>query len=228
MINSSSILAIIPARGGSKGIPHKNIVDLGGKPLICHTFDQIECLDYIDSAVVSTDCPQIKEVSERCGIRVIDRPSELATDTSRTEDCLLHCLSVLEQEEKYYDYIVILEPTSPFRTPSSISKCVYAAIQNKASSLLTIKRMTENVGTLKDGQFVPIDNKIARRRQDRNRFYSESSTVYVVKVSHLRRHKTIVSPDWMAIVIDESECIDINTPIDLETARSYLNIKGGC
>lgn len=222
MINGKRILVVIPARGGSKGIYKKNIAPLKGKPLIEYTFEQLNDVSCIDTIVVSTDCPEIQDFSESCGVKVVKRPPEISLDTSKTEECLLHCLSVLSDEGLSYDYLAILEPTSPLRRPSTILKCLNIAVEEQVVSLLTVKETFENIGKMNAGCFYPFDTKNARRRQDRDPCYIESSTVYVVSVRHFLKNKTIVAPSWRGVVIETLECVDINTPQDLQLAEFFL------
>ena len=221
MINGKSFLAVIPARGGSKEIPKKNMVELGGVPLISHTFNQVRLVESIDHICVSTDDPNILHYSLSQNIPVITRPSHLAMDTSKTEEALIHSLLVLEEAGKYFDYVIVLEPTSPFRTISTIKRCMHIIIDSRSNSLLTVKSTTNNIGEVINGLFVPIKKGQPRRRQDRRPYYIETSTVYVCSVSYLKEHGTLVSDQWSTVIVEHPESVDINTHKDLDYAR-YL------
>ncbi len=121
MINGKSILAIIPARGGSKGLPGKNLKKLAGKPLVSWTIEQALASKYLDKVIVSTDDDEIADVSRKYGAEVpFKRPPEYATDTASSVDVVLHALDFFKDREETYDYIMLLEPTSPLRKKNDI------------------------------------------------------------------------------------------------------------
>ena len=219
MIDGKTFLAVIPARGGSKSVPGKNIRLLAGKPLLEWTVAQINAVPEIDFAVVSTDDQKIADVARENDMAVIDRPPDLATDEARTETALLHALETLEENSsKQFDYIVVLEPTSPFRRPSTIRQCMQTIINTGAESLVTVVEDRSSIGRVKDGKFVPLDPKAPRRRQDREPHYAESSTVYDCLVEHLKKTGTLVCEDWPVEIVTESEALDINTEQDFLVA----------
>ncbi len=214
MYRGARILGVIPARGGSKGVPRKNIRALAGEPLIGHSLRSAGQVAEIDLLVVSTDDAEIGEVSRKYGVRVIDRPTELAADNSSTEVALLHALDVLEIEGQQFDVILVLEPTSPLRSARTILNAIVACVEGSASSVLAVRETRENIGFVKEGLFHPAVPGAPRRRQDRNPMYVESSTVYACRVEYLRRTGTLVAENWGALVVPEEEVADINTEED--------------
>ena len=135
MINHQKILALIPARGGSKGIPRKNIIGLCGRPLIGYTIEAGLKSRYIDTVMVSTDDREIAEVSRACGAEVpFLRPAELASDTAKTIDAVLHAVRTLREAGKAFDVLVLLQPTEPLRTAEDIDAALekYFACGEKA------------------------------------------------------------------------------------------------
>lgn len=223
MYAGKRFLAVIPARGGSKGVPRKNIRPLNGRPLLAYTVDQVADVHEIDLAVVSTEDPEIRSVAESLGMRVIDRPAMYATDDSPTETALLHALDTLaEHGEPAWDYVIVLEPTSPLRSAETIRKCITAIVQHDAPSLLTVRESRENIGTIENGFFRPLRSGAPRRRQERIPFYIESSTVYVCRVDYLRATRSLVAEPWCAYVIPDIEAVDINTPEDFILAESLV------
>lgn len=215
MIHNRRFLAVIPARGGSKGVPGKNIRPLAGRPLIAYTIDQARAVPELDRVVVSTDDRAIRETALSLGAEVIDRPAALATAEARTEGALLHALDELEGRGETFDYVVVLEPTSPFRTPNLIRRSLERIVELDGKSLLGVRAIHEIVGRI-DGNgvfraFVPGQ---PRRRQERTPSYAEASTVYVCRVDHLRGTGLLVAEDWLAIEVPDEEAIDINTPED--------------
>lgn len=137
MTKPKTVLAIIPARGGSKGIPGKNIREFAGKPLIAHSIrSALEC-KLIDNTVVTTDSFEISEVAKQYGAQVINRPKELATDGALVIDAIRHAVVAFEGEEQEVDYVILLEPTSPFRRKEDLEKCVQLLLDGKADSVAT-------------------------------------------------------------------------------------------
>ena len=120
-MTDKKVLAIIPARGGSKRLPRKNILPLGGKPLLGWTIDAANQCEHIDRVIVSTEDAEIAEVSKKFGCEIpFYRPHELSTDETTTLDVVLHLLDELEKADEHYDYVVLLQPTSPLRTAEHI------------------------------------------------------------------------------------------------------------
>ena len=217
MINAKRFIAVIPARGGSKGVPGKNIKLLAGRPLIAHTIDQASSVPELDRVVVSTDDREIRATALALGTEVIDRPADLATAEARTETALLHALDALAKRGEQFDYIVVLEPTSPFRSPDLIRESLRRIMATNAESLLAVHAVHEITGTIDDGgYFRPFVPGQPRRRQDRIPSYGEASTIYVCKVDHLRRTGSLVAEDWLAIEVPAEQAVDVNTPEDFE------------
>ena len=220
MIYNKRFLAVVPARGGSKSLPRKNIRPLGGKPLLIHTLAQIDAVPEIDVAVLSTDDDEIAKVARDAGGRVVARPCELAKDEAPTEWALLHALDVLETEGERFDYVMVLEPTSPFRKPATIRRCMEQIVSADGKSLMTVFETRANIGRVEAGVFRPLFLGAPRRRQERSSFFIESSTVYVASVAYLRAGGTLVCDDWLAVIVDQREAVDINTSLDFEVAEA--------
>ena len=130
-------MAVIPARGGSKGIPGKNIRQFAGKPLIAHSIEAALSCPLIDRAVVSTDDDKIAEVAWEYGAQVVKRPDELAADTSLVIDAIKHAVLKVEEEGDDVDIVLLLEPTSPFRRAEDLERCVQVLLEDKADSVAT-------------------------------------------------------------------------------------------
>lgn len=141
MINGKTILGLIPARGGSKGIPWKNLVDLGGKPLIARTIESSLKCGMIDRTIVTTDSEKIAEISRKYGADVpFLRPNEFALDESNSYDAIFHAIDWLKENENIeYDYICLLQPTSPFRNHEHINEAIKKLFKTKnALSLISV------------------------------------------------------------------------------------------
>src|SRR4030066_411377 len=140
MSKRPSVLAIIPARGGSRGIPRKNVRLLCGKPLIAYTIETALSSKLIDRVVVSTEDEEIAGISKEYGAEVIKRPEELARDDSPTIDVVMHVLNWFEEKNEYFDIVVLLEPTSPLRKENDLDSAVRLFIQkiDEADSLISL------------------------------------------------------------------------------------------
>lgn len=216
MYQGAQILAVVPARGGSKGVPRKNIRPLAGEPLIGYTLRTASGVAAIDLLVVSTDDDEIAAVSAGYGVRVVQRPIELAGDAAPTEAALLHALDTLAAEGRQFDIILVLEPTSPFRSADTIARAIAVCTGGPARSVLAVRETRENIGFVRDGCFRPVVPGAPRRRQERQPLYVESSTIYACRVDYLRRTGTLVAEDWSALVVPEAEAVDINTEDDFQ------------
>jgi N-acylneuraminate cytidylyltransferase len=222
------VLAVIPARGGSKSIPLKNIKPLAGKPLVAYTIETAKQSRYLDRCVVSTDHDDIAKVAAVYGAEVIHRPPEYATDQSPTELALLHAVGTLEQAGYRPDYVVTLEPTSPLRSAGLIDRCIGMAMQRtEADCVMTVIETRKCYGRILDGRFEYLFPDQPRRRQDRRPLYEESSTVYVTRTSALERHRSVLGLVRYAVVVDDPrEAIDINDPLDFILAEAALARRG--
>lgn len=222
MFQGARILGVVPARGGSKGVPRKNVRPLAGEPLIGHTLRTARQVAEIDLLVVSTDDDEIGSVSRSYGVRVIERPASLASDSSPTEAALLQVLDILEGEGQQFDIILVLEPTSPFRSVATITRAIATCVDGKVPSVLAVRETRENIGLIRDGCFRPMVPGAPRRRQERQPMYVESSTIYACRVGYLRRTGTLVAEDWGALVVPEVEAADINTEDDFQLVEFLM------
>jgi len=214
-----SVLAIIPARGGSKGIPHKNVRLLAGKPLIAHTIEHARQASSISRVVVSTDDPEIAAVSEQYGAEVVWRPLEISGDTASSESALLHALDFLEKAEVYRpDLVVLLQCTSPIRRPKDIDQAVQTLLDEDADSLLSVVPFHLFIWRLVDGQGQPVDydHRHRPRRQDRQPEYMENGSIYVFKPWVLRQFINRLGGKIALYVMDGWSSVDINTLRDFE------------
>ncbi len=223
MFSLLKILAVVPARGGSKGVPGKNIRLLGNKPLIGYTLKTAMSVGMIDDLIVSTDDNDISDVANRYGVEVLHRPSEFATDNSSTESVIIHVLDKMSENGRNYDVVLVLEPTSPFRSIETIVQTIKLFSNKDVDSVLAVRETRENIGNIIGNIFVPINPEAPRRRQLRKPMYVESSTIYAVRTDYLLKYKTLVSSKWTPILVTEGESIDINIEHDFKIAESYIN-----
>lgn len=231
MINGKRILALIPARGGSKGIKNKNIIELCGKPLISYTIAAAKESSYIDSVIVSTDSEKIAEVAIACGACVpFLRPAELALDTSTTIETVCHAIEWLVKYEDRYDVLVLLQPTSPLRTQGDIDKALekfereglpVASVSRAKDSPILLRKLT---GESQMVSLLGIPSTV--RRQDMPPVYRVNGSIYINAISSLSEN-TSFNDNACPYVMDESHSVDIDSYLDLEIAKYYMRDPSG-
>lgn len=219
------ILAIIPARGGSKGVPLKNIWPIIGKPLLAYTIEQAQQSSKINRIVVSTDNAEIAAVAEQNGAQVVERPLDLSGDAATSESALLHALDYLEASEGYMpDLVVFLQCTSPIRRHGDIDGAITAFMEDNADSLLSVVPFHLFVWTTLDGrvQSLDYDYRHRPRRQERQPEFLENGSIYIFKPWVLRRFQNRLGGKIAIYEMDEWSSIDINSPRDLELCEWVL------
>ncbi|MBC3932351.1 acylneuraminate cytidylyltransferase family protein [Undibacterium curvum] len=226
MIGTRKVLALIPARGGSKGIPGKNIVDLAGKPLISWTIEAAKACPRIDTIVLSSDDPTIAEVAARFGCTVpFTRPQELATDESSSMDVVYHALEQLPD----FDVVVLLQPTSPLRTAADIEACLN--LMQSAPAVVSVRPSEDHPyltfeindeGTLAPYAKPSADQSL--RRQDLPGAWCLNGAIYAADTKWLREQRSFISPGTVAYQMPSERSIDIDTPADLRLAGQLLQL----
>lgn len=229
MYKDKKILALIPARGGSKGIPNKNITDLAGKPLIAYSIDACKGSRFVDDIVVSTDSEKIATIARTFGAEVpFMRPEELAMDTSKTLDAVLHAVSELKKQGREYDSIVLIQPTQPLRTSEDIDGAIDTYYINSEQDVVSVCEVSEHpllMRTLKEGVLVPLlDKSSTCRRQDMDKYYKVNGCVYVNSVNNLNEN-TSFNDNLIPYVMDRSHSVDIDEPADLKYAEVVITGK---
>jgi CMP-N-acetylneuraminic acid synthetase len=227
MYKNKKILAIIPARGGSKRIKNKNLVLLAGKPLIQYTFEQAKSSKYINRIVVSTDDNAISNFSKKNNIEVIKRPKELARDSSSTILALQHVVSTLIKTEDYKpDFIVLLQPTSPLRNKNDIDLTIKELLKKKVDSAETfclVENHPAYMVKIIDGKPIPLFKKdFLKRSQDLPKIYRENGAVFVVKTDILMKKHTLYGKNHKAVLMPVDGSIDIDYPLDLKIAEVLI------
>lgn len=222
MVNSKTILALITARGGSKGIPRKNLVDLGGKPLIAWTIEAAKKCGYIDRLILTSDDSEIIRVSKQLGCEApFVRPTELASDSTPSMDVILHALDALVTQ---YDYLLLLQPTSPFRTAQHINQAIDFLLRTGADSIVSISPVKKNPElifyALEDGLLKPVvEGAQTSRRQDSKPAYEYNGAIYLTRIPYLRKVRSYKTPETRGIELANFIDIDIDEPKDLAYAR---------
>ncbi len=219
MIKGKSILAIIPARGGSKGVLRKNIRDLAGKPLIAWTIEEAKKSKYIDRLVLSSEDEEIIEVAKTWGCEVpFVRPAELALDDIPGVEPVIHAINIIEGK---YDYIVLLQPTSPLRTVEDIDGCIEKCINGSFSSCVSICEVEHSpywmYNLTEQGKMQKLieTDKSFTYRQDIPVVYRLNGAVYVAQIEFVLKEKSFISDETKGYVMDVEHSVDIDTEIDL-------------
>lgn len=222
-MGSLPVLGVIPARGGSKGVPGKNLRPLAGEPLLVHTVRAALAAALVDRVVVSTDADDIAAVAAAAGAEVVRRPAQLATDESPTEDALLHALDAAGEPGP--EWVVTLEPTSPLRPASLIDACVALARERDADGVGVVAETSSLVGPVDDARFTHLIPGQPRRRQLRAPLYRETSAVYVTRASHLRRTRSVLADPFYVVVAPEEQVLDINVALDFVVAEALMRAR---
>jgi CMP-N,N'-diacetyllegionaminic acid synthase len=215
------IICIIPARGGSKGIPRKNLVPFAGRPLVEWTISQAKDSKIIDQVIVSTDDGEIKDLALGLGVKVISRPAELASDTATSESALLHALKEARNGlSGDVEHVVFLQATSPLRIPGDIDRAIDLIRSEKADSLFSGAELGDFFVWEKAGKglkSVNYDHTNRKRRQDTGRTYVENGSMYIFKPEVLEKFnnrlggKISVYPMkfWQSFEIDDAESLEL-------------------
>jgi len=221
---NKKILAIIPARGGSKGIPKKNIKELAGKPLIAHTIESAK-KSKVNRIIISTDDLEIEEVSKRYGAEVIKRPKDISGDFASSESALLHVLNELKEKQNYEpDLIVFLQCTSPLTAVEDIDKTIEKLEEEKADSAFAVVDFHYYLWKNKNGTAIGINHDKSKRlmRQEKKSQYKEAGAVYVMDYDGFMKHKHRFFGKTVMNVIPSERCWEIDEPIDLEIAKVLM------
>jgi N-acylneuraminate cytidylyltransferase len=223
-------LVIIPARGGSKGIPGKNIKLLCGRPLICYTLDAARAIAPPENICVSTDSEEIIQVVREYGLDVpFKRPYELATDTASSYEAICHAISFYGQAGMHYDRIVLLQPTSPFRKGTHIKEAL-SLYQPELDMVVSVKIASANpYFTLfeesDEGFIAPSKLGTFTRRQDCPTVYEYNGAIYIMNVQSLKNGPPGNFLKIRKYLMAEEDSIDIDTKIDWIVAESILSGK---
>ena len=236
MINGKSVLAIIPARGGSKGLPGKNLKELCGKPLIAWSIEAGLGSQYIDEVMVTTDSDEIAKVSRESGASVpFLRPAELASDTATSIDVVKHVIDCYERElHKKFDYIVLLEPTSPLREREDINKSIELLFANpSATSIVGIsKTESQNPAFLvkksERGFIVGYEDQKMKvlRRQDIGEVYFFEGSVYVSRTDILLMKNTFYHEHTLGYEFPKWKSLEIDDLDDFVMVEALMKHKG--
>ncbi len=219
------ILYVIPARGGSKGIPHKNIKLLAGKPLICYSIDIARGLTSDENICLSTDDNEIIKLVEDYGLKVpFVRPEQYATDSATTNDVLIHAIEFYEATGKQYDVIVLLQPTSPLRKIQQVQEAL-TLYCNEIDMVVSVKESHAAIVLCdenNDGYLEMLFNKSGDRRQNIAKYYEYNGAIYIINVDRLKEFSLSGLIRKKKYVMDEASSIDIDNEFDWLHAEFLL------
>lgn len=228
MYKHNKILAVIPARGGSKGVPNKNIKELLGKPLIAYTIEQARSSRYIDRTIVSTDSPVIHDIAAYYGAEVpFLRPQELATDQSGTLDVLVHAMDWLKKNENYsFDILVLLHATTPLREPEDIDRCIELLVEKKAGSVFSVTEAHRNpyfnMVEIKNNKVSLVKKGNYTTRQAAPQVFDMNSSIYVWWKDIFVKNKSVFLDNSQIYLMPKARSIDIDDPLDFKIAEMLL------
>lgn len=229
MIGGKSVLGLIPARGGSKRLPKKNIKNFANKPLITWTIEAGKKSRFIDNLVVTSDDPDILKISSVHGIDTIKRPKEISGNHANTFDAVEHAI---EKIKSRYDFICLLQPTSPLRASEHIDEAIELLIEKNADAVISVSEMNQNPlwsNTLNDdldmSGFLKEDVK-NKRSQDLKKHYCINGAIYICNTIYLLEQRTFfVKSNVFAYIMNRESSIDIDDYVDFMIAECVMNHK---
>jgi len=225
-------LGFIPARAGSKGIPGKNIKNLLGKPLIAYTIESALASNVFDCLIVSTDGEDIARAAKEFGAEVpFMRPAELATDTAKGMDAILHAMAWYEEQGRQFDWMMNLQPTSPLRSSEDILIACASMLQRRAKAIVSVCKVDHPPwwsNTLPEDQcmehFIRPDILNANR-QNLVKYYRLNGAIYLAEWEFLRRQKSWYGRNTYAYIMPRERSVDIDSTVDFALAEALLKIK---
>lgn len=221
------IISIIPARGGSKGLPQKNTIELNGKPLIFWTIKASIKSKYITKTIVSSDDDKILSISQKYKAEILKRPAELALDTTPTEPVIEHVLKNIENINTY-DYLILLQPTSPLRDENDIDKSIELLIKRKATALISTTIIDNKVlKAFKNNKYGYLEGILNNeypfmRRQDLPKILMPNGAIYIVNIQEFLKTRKLFTNETISFEMSNEKSLDIDTRSDL---KKIQNIK---
>lgn len=237
MIRNKKILAIIPARGGSKGLPGKNTKELLGKPLIAWTIEQAKHCKYIDEIFLSTDSKEIAVVSERYGVKPpFLRPDHLASDSASSMDVVSHVLDYFKTINVFFDYIILLEPTSPLRKSNDLDSAIELMLNNEyADGIVSLGEVhMEHPSIVKkineEGKLVSYIENVAKitQRQQADKAYFPYGVIYMIKTKVFEQKKSFYTDNIVPFFIERWQNYEVDDIYDFMIIETILkrNMEG--
>lgn len=216
-------VTVIPARGGSKRFPRKNVYEFMGKPLIAHSIDFSLACESVTGTYVSTDDAEIKAVALQEGAEIIDRPDDLAGDHATSASVMQHAAQYLSEKGIDYDYVVLLQATNPLRPKNLLNDAIEIIEKTRSASLMTVNRSELKLGKIIDNHYQPWNYHYGQRSQDLEPLYYENGLLYISSKELLLEGK-IMDENMYPLVVDHvfGE-VDIDTKEDMTYAEFISN-----
>jgi len=227
------ILAIIPARGGSKGVPGKNIKNLGGKPLLSYTAEVAFKSSYLSEIILSSDDEDIIEIGRKIGINIpFTRPKHLAKDNTPTIDVIIHALEWYQSQNIFFDAVCLLQVTSPLRTVSFVNQAIKKFINSNCDSLVSVLEVpheynphwTFEINEQGNLKIATGEDKIITRRQELPKAYHRDGSIYITKTNVLLEQKSLLGKTTAFIESDVNSYVNIDTLKDWEKAEQLIKL----
>lgn len=221
------ILAIIPARGGSQGVPNKNILAIDGKPLIAYAIEVANASKKITKTIVSTDSDLIANIAKEFEAEVLIRDSNLATATSNVVETVKSVVETEIAKGNFYDLLVLLQPTAPLRTEKDIDQAIQILIEKKVDAVISTIKVGDNhparMYKIKDDKMQPyIPKEETKRRQDLEPLYLRNGCIYIVKTKTLLEKNTLMPSNKCAYIMDAKWAVNIDNPIDVVILKHLI------
>lgn len=228
-------LVIIPARGGSKGIPKKNIYNVDGKPLIYYTIkaaEEARKIGALKRVIVSTDSEEIAQISRNYGAEVpFIRPENLATDSSKSVDLMIHAIEFYQARQEYYKDVILLQPTSPLRSAEDIINAVKLYDKRKEFSLISCYK-EESISEYNSyhlrgdiGIPVNVNHNKGKRRQELPELFVRNGAIFITDVNYLLESKLVISDKPIVFIMPKERSLNIDTQYDMELAEWLIKRK---
>lgn len=221
-------LAIIPARGGSKGVPRKNVRHLKQKPMIVHSIDAARNARLVSEIIVTTDDAEIAAIAEAEGVFVLRRPAELADDAAPMFPVIMHALGAAEEKWGAFDAMTLLQPTCPFRRAEHVDSSLELLERDQVEGVFGVYQLSHvhpaRMYRVEDGQLEPLQGEdAARNRQDLQEIYQRNGAIYTLRCAALKaQQKTLVHPA-APLVMTPVESINIDEPFDWTVAEAFAD-----
>jgi len=220
-----SVLSIIPARGGSKGLLRKNILDFSGKPLIAWTIEASLSSRHITKTVVNSDDDEILDIAKHYGVDALKRPHELATDTAYINSVVKHTIESIGEQ---YDNIILLQPTSPLRDSEDVDRAIEKFHQLNVNSLFSACEVSQHPFDMFHINDSELDyfykkDKFIKNRQEYKKVYFEDGSMYICNVQWFKRHEVFVTSKSVVYEINKKHAVDIDTEYDFIIAEALCS-----
>ncbi|RUR20234.1 acylneuraminate cytidylyltransferase family protein [Legionella sp. km535] len=229
-MQKGSILAVIPARGGSKRLPRKNILKLRNKPLVEYSIDAALHCDLISDVVVTSEDPEICSIASKTGAMVIHRPLELAGDTVSNEHVIKHAIEVFSADNYFPEYVVLLQPTSPLRTSVHLKQCLNQFLNSGMKSVMSVCKVEHHPGKCirinqsKAEPYTSLED-VEKRTQDLEEVYRQNGAIYALKTADFLDELKFYQNPCFPYVMNADDSIDVDSRLDLQFCEFLLSIN---